>query len=466
MNSVVHDFAVIGGGPSGSTVATLLARKGYSVALYEMEKFPRQHIGESLLPAGYHLFEQLGVLDEMMVRYSRKPGVQFVSPDGKLSSTYCFDMVIPNSSSLSFHVTRADFDDLLLRNSEKSGAQVFEEHRVQEVDFNAPHGCVQMTVVPRGKAPEMVLAKQLIDASGQNTFLAKKINSKKAYPNLNRAAIASHWVVDELPESLREGLIQIVYLGGEKLGWFFVIPLELDSISIGVVLNSTYMKAKREELMAQGVKDWQQQLYMDEIALSPHVSQIIENAQQRMPLLVNADYSYYSNINYGDNYTIVGDANAFLDPIFSSGVYMGMKSAFLVADALDKKMKDNSADRNKHIENAYTHIQGAYLLVGKFISYFYNQDAFNLAEFGNTASNAHFERAYSLLHTLLSGDFFDSYQRYTQFLDFLQDPKQFIRYKQYVIDKTDRSLPTCRRKHEDMFSDFLRAKKRGLATVE
>src|SRR3954471_6044216 len=129
-----QDFIVIGGGPAGSTIATQLSRKGYSVTVFEKEKFPREHVGESLLPFCYDMFEEMGILDDMKKSMVRKPGVLFVSADGKKKNTYCFNKVIHNESALSFHVLRAQFDDMLLQNSRKFGATVFEESKVVNVE--------------------------------------------------------------------------------------------------------------------------------------------------------------------------------------------------------------------------------------------------------------------------------------------------------------------------------------------
>ncbi len=453
----IKDFIVIGGGPAGSTVATLLARKGHSVSLYEREKFPREHVGESLLPFCYGLFEDLGVLDEMKKRYVRKPGVQFISPSGESRTTYCFGHVIKDDSHLSFHVIRADFDDLLLRNSEKNGVKVYEETRVNDIEFDHEDGLARVHIRKKDGTDETILTKQVIDASGQYTFLAKKNNCKKAFDNLDRIAFATHWMVDEMPPGLDEGILKIVYLGGEKQGWIFVIPVGKNRISIGAVVNNSYMKQEQKKLMDSGIKDWQEAFYHNEIRLSPYVANIITNAKQRQKVLVNGDYSYYAEKKYDTNYAIVGDASAFLDPIFASGVYLSMKSSYLVADAFDKKMQKGDMNDNTELDKAYNHIKGAYDLVGKFIYFFYNPESFSLAEVGNEGLVQHMKHdtAFSLVHYLLAGDFFNNYSKYDHFIELLQNPKQFEKYKHLVIDQIDHSIPTCDADKNVVFSKFM-----------
>ena len=157
----VQDFIVIGGGPAGSTVATQLARKGYSVTVFEKEKFPREHVGESLLPFCYQMLDEMGILEDMKKYMVRKPGVMFISADGKKKNTYCFNKVIHDESALSFHVLRATFDDMLLQNSRKFGATVLEETKVTNVELDRPDETVKVDVMDKNGTTTTYYAKQI-----------------------------------------------------------------------------------------------------------------------------------------------------------------------------------------------------------------------------------------------------------------------------------------------------------------
>ncbi len=457
----VQDFIVIGGGPSGSTIATLLARKGHSVTVFEKEKFPREHVGESLLPFCYPLLEELGVLEDMKKHMVRKPGVMFISADGKNKKNYCFNKVIHDESALSFHVLRPLFDEMLLNNCRKFGATALEETKVTNVELNRPDELVKVDVMNKDGESKTYFAKQLIDASGQDTFMGKKLNNKKSFDNLDRVSFSTHWMLEEMPEYLNVGILLIAYLGGDKAGWIFVIPVGVNRVSIGVVLNNSYVKAEKSKLTNTDIEDWKYQFYLNEISSSPYVADILKKAKRRegQPLMVVGDYSYYTEAKYGNDFALTGDSSAFLDPIFASGVYLCMKSSFILAEALDKKMKAGNMTDNSELEKAYQSIDGAYKLIAKFIYYFYNDGALNLAELNNAnmASNEHInpESCFELLHFLLAGDFFTEHERYSEMLDLLLDPKHYLRYKSLVLNNHDEDSMTCGYSVSDSYSKEL-----------
>lgn len=435
MTNEVQDVVVIGGGPAGSTAGSFLAMQGHRVTVLEKETFPRDHVGESLLPFCYKLFESLGVLDEMSRRFVRKPGVRFVDASGSASTTWCFNRVILDHTFLSFQVARAEFDKLLLDNTRRLGATVKEQTRVSAVNLDAPDGLVEVQAVGPDGSKESYRARFLLDCSGRNTFIAGQKGLKKKFKELDRTALWTHWRVPGLTGGLEQGLSLIIYVGGEKKGWLWIFPLGPNWLTVGVVLNNEYLRAEKSRLQQEGEADWSMALYLQELGYSPLAGRVLEQGSIMQPLVIEGDYSYYAESKYGENYAMIGDAAQFIDPIFSSGVYLAMNSSRLVTEALHQKLTNSGDAGVDYLADAYGHINGAYKMVIKLIDFFYSANTINFAEMGPAQEVIHSEHesAMAVGHFLLAGDFFDRYDHYSTIIDSLRRKRVYERFKQMVL---------------------------------
>jgi flavin-dependent dehydrogenase len=454
----LQDVVIIGGGPSGSTAATLLARKGHRVVVLEKEKFPREHVGESLLPFCYELFRDLGVLPQLEKRFVRKPTVRFISSDGSRSTNWCFNHVIKDESFLSFQVVRSEFDTLLLENSRKHGAQVREETRVCRVNLDGEGDTVEVdAIAPDGKTLSL-RTRFLIDASGRSSFIASSKGWRKGHKEFQRTALWTHWKgIKTLKGGLEEGSSIILYLGGEKRGWAWVFPLGLDWVTVGVVMDTAYLNQRRQELQQSNTEDWRLELYQQELNSSEFIQDLLQGAKTSIPLQVEGDYSYYSENKFGARYAMVGDASRFVDPIFSSGIFLSMKSSFLVVNALEQMLSSNQMDTKELLEEAYEQINGAYDFVYRLISLFYKPHTLSWAEAGSTFQSAfqvdhkRHEVALAAGHYILSGDFFENHKEYHKFLDMMENPRLFEGYKNMVIDRSEYKVDSCGVDHSLIF---------------
>ena len=445
-----YDVIVIGGGPSGSTSATLLAQKGLSVLLLEKESFPREHVGESLIPISYIQLNKLGLIEELKKISTRKPGVSFEANDGKSKSLWCFKSVIKDESYLAFHVIRSAFDKLLLDNSKKVGAEVREQYMVKNVILDRPDKIVEVHATNADGKEEKFESKFIVDASGQSTLLGRKLGVKKSYADLDRVATWSHWTNTEFDNPLKEGVIKIVYLGGAKKVCIWVIPISKEHLSIGVVVNNDHVKQKKKQF--QDAADWKKEYYLGELQESYLYNTVLKNAKMEHKVAMAGDYSYYCEKKYGDNFALVGDAAAFLDPIFSSGIYVGMNSAELVADGIEAKLKGKG---DGELVNAYTRITGAVNLLEKFIRLFYTPEALDFSKMGTPEGLLMFkkyEEAYSIFHYLLAGDFFTNYQKYSDFIDIIKDEKSMAKFENLI---NHAEIPqSCGEEFEKMYGEM------------
>jgi hypothetical protein len=456
MNEEKREVIVIGGGPAGSTAAGLLARSGHDVLLLEKARFPREHVGESLLPFCYTLFEDLGVIEEMKKRFVRKPGVRFLNADGTTSTTWCFNHVIKDESYRSFQVARAEFDHILLKNAARLGAEVREGVRVKDVDVDAGDNVIVRSVDEAGNETTHH-AKFLVDASGREAIVGTKNGWRAVREELDRTAVWSHWGGVKLSGGVEEGLSLILYMGEEQKGWIWVFPLDVDRVTAGFVAQNSYIRDQRKKLLAEGSTNWEYDLCMQELNRSPVVAKILEGGELRIPMMVNGNYSYEVKNHFGTNYAMIGDARGFIDPIFSSGVFLSMKSAYLVADALHRQLTEGLVDgKNAQMAHAYELITGAYNFVHRMIRLFYNPHALTWAEAGSDGqSHKRAETAMAAGHYMLAGDFFENYQKYTSMFEVLENPKQFRSYNKVVIDRPDFQT-SCNTKWEDVFGGLVR----------
>ena len=320
MNDRKCDVVVVGGGPAGSTIAALLALKHRHVVVLEKEHFPRFHIGESLLPLNLPLFDRLGVAEDVRRIGVYKPGAEVVSDAHGAATTFRFADNRYLSVDHSYQVKRAEFDKLLLDNSRRLGAEVIEGTRVTDVTIDG-RPCV--TAVGPDGVPTRWVARFLVDASGRDTLLASRLKLKRIDKRNNTAAVFGHFRNVPRLSGEKAGMITVHLF---ENGWCWVIPLPDDVTSVGVVGRQALFKAGDASLDA---------LFARAVAACPSLAIHMANAEPIGALLACADYSYDAQKYVGENHILVGDAAAFVDPLFSSGVMMAMSSATFGAAVVD-----------------------------------------------------------------------------------------------------------------------------------
>lgn len=318
------DVLVIGGGPAGSTVAPMLARKGYRVVLLEKAHHPRFHIGESLLPANMPLLEKLGVADEVRAIGMEKWGAEFVSPWHGHGQEFRFSEAWNKSMPYAYQVKRADFDLILIRNAAREGAEVIEGCKVGGVDFLPDDQGAIVSATHDDGREQRWKTRFVVDASGRDTFLANRFRIKHRNPRHNSSAMYAHFVGARRNEGQAEGNITIFWFDH---GWFWFIPLSDGATSVGATVWPYYMKTKGSRPLDQ--------FFLDTIAMCPPLAERLKDAQAVTAAEATGNFSYVSERNHGANYLLLGDAFAFIDPVFSSGVMLAMNSGIAGAEAID-----------------------------------------------------------------------------------------------------------------------------------
>ncbi len=320
-----YDCVVIGGGPAGATAAGVLAQHGRRVAVLERETFPRYHIGESLIPYTWFTFERLGVLDWFeQAACQKKYSVQFVSAAGRVSQPFYFFETIKHPCATTWQVRRSDFDRMLLVNARNKGADVRQGTAARELLMDGDRAVgVRADVV--GGGSETFVADAVIDASGRDTFLASKLGWKRRDPDLTKIAIFTYYRGARRDSGLDEGATTVAYI--PEGGWFWYIPLLDDVVSVGVVAEAEYLYRESRDPEA---------VFAREAGDCTWIAEHLSGGTRVEPVRVTGEFSYRSESIGGNGFCLAGDAFSFLDPIFSTGLFMALKSGEMAADAVHR----------------------------------------------------------------------------------------------------------------------------------
>jgi flavin-dependent dehydrogenase len=333
MNNNTYDVIVMGGGPAGSSAASMLAREGRQVILFEKEVFPRHHIGESLMTDTYWTFRRMGLLEKLRESpFVRKYSVQFANAAGKESRPFYFFEAVHHESAVTWQVTRAKFDELLINHAAESGATVHQGVLVKQVLFEGDRAVGVEVQMPDGSR-EQFFAKVVVDATGQMAMLSNKFRWRVRDPKLKKAVLYSYWKNAHREPDLNGGATLVLRTEHGSGGWFWYIPLDDGITSVGIVADPDYLLKGRGQDLAK--------IYNEEIEKCEPCRRRVAGGERVDKIYSILDYSYRSKHSAGNGFIIIGDAYGFLDPIYSSGVLLALKMAELATDAIHDAFNHN-----------------------------------------------------------------------------------------------------------------------------
>ncbi len=322
MPEAIYDVAIIGGGPAGSTAATLLARAGRRVVVCEREKFPRFHIGESLLPVSMKTFSRLGVHEKFaQAGFLRKYGGEMAGACSEEGVKFYFKDGYRSQTETSYQVPRAEFDKVLLDHAAENGAEVREETAIKGVEFFVDR--VELQLEMKSAAPEKISARYVIDASGRHSVLGNHFKLKETYPHLQKISLFAHYEGVAADEG-RDGTLTRQLRAADR--WFWYVPLPNDRASLGVVLDTALYKQSKKS---------PEQFLEESLAEQPFLARRMHNARRVTQVYASADFSYRQTRLTGERWLLAGDAAGFIDPVFSSGVFLALLAGEQSADILD-----------------------------------------------------------------------------------------------------------------------------------
>ena len=321
------DVVVIGGGPAGSTAASLLAEKGWNVEIWEKDSHPKFHIGESLLPHTLPILERLGVLEDIEKIGLRKYGAELLSPYHQHNVTLYFKEALDKTHPYAFQVRRAQFDEILFNNCKKKGVVVREGLEVKDVRFST-NNQVTLVAMDRQGVKVTKTTRFLVDASGRQTFLGTQLGLKQRSVTHNSAALFSHFTGVVRHKGKDEGNISICWF---NQGWFWIIPFRDGITSVGVVCWPSYLKQRKGSA---------EEFFWDAVHRCPPMAERMSQAKSVMPIMATGNYSYQCSSMLGANYILLGDAFAFVDPVFSSGVHLALNSAIRGVEVVEATLRE------------------------------------------------------------------------------------------------------------------------------
>lgn len=364
-----YDVIVIGGGPGGAAAATLTAQRGHRVLLVERSPEPRFKIGESLMPATYWTLERMGALPKMKAsHFPKKYSVQFYNKSGRASAPFYFAETDPHESSQTWQVLRSEFDDLLLETAAEQGVEVRRGAAVKEVLFDGDRAVGAR--VDFGDGERDVAARVIVDATGQSALLSKKLGLRAHDPGLKKAAFFSHFEGALRDPGIDEGATLVLHTN-DASAWFWYIPLPDNRVSVGVVGGLDTLIAGR-----QGDP---QKIFDEEVAKCPEIGRRIADACQVFPVQAVREFSYHSSRIAGDGWVLAGDAFGFLDPIYSSGVFLALKSGELAADSVHEALVSGDLSGEKLGAHGPGFLSGMEAM--RKIVYAFYEEGFSFAKF-------------------------------------------------------------------------------------
>lgn len=367
-NANRYDAVVIGGGPAGASAATVLAMKGRRVAVLERETFPRYHIGESLLPYCYFPLERLGLIERMKAsHFPKKYSVQFVSMEGKLSVPFYFFQHWDHDAAKTWQVLRSDFDQMLLDNAREKGAEVFERMNAREL-LRSGDAVVGVRAEDASGQMRDFHGAITIDATGRDAFAVSRNGWKVRDPYLNKIAIWTYYRGALRDPGLDEGATTVAFVPDK--GWFWYIPLPDNLVSVGVVAEKDYLYSESRDLAT---------IFHREVAKNPWITSHLAAGEQTGQYWVTGEFSYRSRHCAENGLLLTGDAFAFLDPVFSSGVFLALRGGELAGDAADAALAKGDVSAGQFAEYGATVCEGIEAM-RKLVYAFYNE-GFSFKEF-------------------------------------------------------------------------------------